>query len=469
MKQTFTLDWRRAPALLLGLFFVAGFHTAIPVDSLAQPPAVEPAEETEDQENPDDSSGIERFWRQLGNRRNVYQRSHDEIRSSFNSVTKAARASTVRVLVNGAQASFGTIVDASGLILTKGSELRDSDDLMCELYDNRRIAAVQVGSNDEYDFALLKIAAEQLPVAPWVDHDIAVGAWLVTPGLKDTPISIGVVSTAPRRILRSRALIGIRLGPNPKDPNGGALVVTVFPGGGADRAGVKPDDVVLGVDDRDIATADDLISYVSGLLPGDRVKLKVKRGDEELSLTAELREEQAFFQSRVQTQNSLGGPISRRRSGFPRVIQHDSVLRPEECGGPLVNLDGKVVGINIARAGRVASYAIPTREVLNVLPTLVEKMDNYRLHLTNQKVAELERRAEKFKSVLKTFEDRLKEAEQDRDKTDPDKKDELEEKRARVRVLQVRVKESKDRVAAIESELQQLKEQHVKQEAEPQP
>ena len=31
------------------------------------------------------------------------------------------------------------------------------------------------------------------------------------------------------------------------------------------------------------------------------------------------------------------------------------------CGGPLVNLDGKAVGLNIARASRVSTYALPAR------------------------------------------------------------------------------------------------------------
>ena len=39
-------------------------------------------------------------------------------------------------------------------------------------------------------------------------------------------------------------------------------------------------------------------------------------------------------------------------------MQHDSPLMPEQCGGPLVNLRGEVVGLNIARAGRTASYAL---------------------------------------------------------------------------------------------------------------
>ena len=57
-------------------------------------------------------------------------------------------------------------------------------------------------------------------------------------------------------------------------------------------------------------------------------------------------------------QEDVTGPLSQRRSGFPIAIQHDCVLRPNECGGPLVDLDGNVVGINIARADRVSSLAL---------------------------------------------------------------------------------------------------------------
>ena len=49
--------------------------------------------------------------------------------------------------------------------------------------------------------------------------------------------------------------------------------------------------------------------------------------------------------------------------GFQRVLQHDTVLEPEDCGGPLVDLEGRVVGVNIARAGRIETLAIPAREV----------------------------------------------------------------------------------------------------------
>jgi len=55
----------------------------------------------------------------------------------------------------------------------------------------------------------------------------------------------------------------------------------------------------------------------------------------------------------------ITGDVSQRAEGFEKAIEHDSVLYPWLCGGPLVNLDGRAVGINIARAGRVTTYALP--------------------------------------------------------------------------------------------------------------
>jgi serine protease Do len=67
----------------------------------------------------------------------------------------------------------------------------------------------------------------------------------------------------------------------------------------------------------------------------------------------------------------MGSELSQRRAGFPVVLQHDGVIRPTDCGGPLVDLDGRVVGINIARAGRVESYAVPSEAVIPLLGDLM--------------------------------------------------------------------------------------------------
>jgi serine protease Do len=69
-------------------------------------------------------------------------------------------------------------------------------------------------------------------------------------------------------------------------------------------------------------------------------------------------------------QNRMGSELSSRRTGYPIILQHDSVLKPSDCGSPLVDLEGRVLGINISRAGRVESWAIPTEVIRPLLADL---------------------------------------------------------------------------------------------------
>jgi len=93
------------------------------------------------------------------------------------------------------------------------------------------------------------------------------------------------------------------------------------------------------------------------------VRLRILRGKRELTVDAELGELAQLTHGKEYFQFGLGGRLSQRRAGFPVALQHDTVLQPNQCGGPLVDLDGKTVGINIARANRVASYALPASAV----------------------------------------------------------------------------------------------------------
>jgi S1-C subfamily serine protease len=52
------------------------------------------------------------------------------------------------------------------------------------------------------------------------------------------------------------------------------------------------------------------------------------------------------------------------------VIQHDVSLPPTAMGGPLLNLDGKALGINVARVDRVTTYALPAKFVREIFEKL---------------------------------------------------------------------------------------------------
>jgi S1-C subfamily serine protease len=68
----------------------------------------------------------------------------------------------------------------------------------------------------------------------------------------------------------------------------GALVVGVAPSGPADRAGVKPGDVIVGIDDKAVETAEDLLGVLREHKAGDAVRLRISRDGQETDVEATL-------------------------------------------------------------------------------------------------------------------------------------------------------------------------------------
>jgi len=52
-----------------------------------------------------------------------------------------------------------------------------------------------------------------------------------------------------------------------------------------------------------------------------------------------------------------------RKDGFENIFVHDARLKPSDCGGPVFDMKGKFVGINMARYSRTSSIALNAVEV----------------------------------------------------------------------------------------------------------
>jgi S1-C subfamily serine protease len=107
-----------------------------------------------------------------------------------------------------------------------------------------------------------------------------------------------------------------------------------------------------------------------GNLAGEPLQVTVRRGDRELQLRA------VRIHSRIagslfwaQAQNSL------RRDGFPAVFAHDGRVRPDQCGGPVLDLASRIVGVNIARADETRTLAIPAEVVRQIVLELRERAE----------------------------------------------------------------------------------------------
>jgi S1-C subfamily serine protease len=115
--------------------------------------------------------------------------------------------------------------------------------------------------------------------------------------------------------------------------------------------------VIISINGAYLRDKDALLQKIAELRAGQRVVVGVNRERHQLTLAAQLMDISTnLFDP---TEMEVNGSVSARSTGFSRVFQHDTVLAPHQCGGPLVDSRGRVVGLNIARAGRVNSYALP--------------------------------------------------------------------------------------------------------------
>jgi serine protease Do len=125
----------------------------------------------------------------------------------------------------------------------------------------------------------------------------------------------------------------------------GALVSTVQPGSGAERAGLQPGDVILKFDGKPIGAAGELSALVAQSAPGHKARLEVWRRNESKELTATL----IAAPADKDRQAAAEGPAARDRLGLAvRPLTPEERKEAKVTGTGLLVQD---VGGAAARAG----------------------------------------------------------------------------------------------------------------------
>lgn len=143
------------------------------------------------------------------------------------------------------------------------------------------------------------------------------------------------------------------------DDEKGLRVQGVFPGSMAAMAGVRIGDRIEMVGVEPVKTEAELAKELAKAVPKTIVQLTVRRSGQPVLLGFEIPAAMPMVWDRWG-----GGPFSQRRFGFGDVIAHDGNVLPADCGGPLLDLQGKAMGVNVSRAMRNTTYAIPIDTVI---------------------------------------------------------------------------------------------------------
>lgn len=267
--------------------------------------------------------------------------------------------------------SYGLVVSKEGHILTKASEIDGVKELKLRV-DKTSFDEVKVVSVDEkWDVALLKVEAQDLTPAVFAESsDLPQGSWVVVNGATSRTkrrVLAGIISASAREIpAAGGAALGIAL----TDAKDKLEVKEVTEGGGAAEAGMLAGDVILEMDGKKVKKMEELAELMKEKKVGDELKVKVQRKGKEVELTVKLTAKAELF-LQPDRNDQMSGNFSMRRSGFPRVIQHDVIANRQTMGGPVLDIKGQVIGMNIARANRCETFAIPVEELRGIVQKMV--------------------------------------------------------------------------------------------------
>lgn len=144
------------------------------------------------------------------------------------------------------------------------------------------------------------------------------------------------------------------------------LVFTyIQPNSAAQTSGIQTGDVLKAVDGREVEDQLDFLKSLQKYSAGDTTLIKIQRAGKEYIKPVVLKYPPQKIANHP-TELFAGGK-SLRRDGFQNVFVHDSSIRANECGGPLFDVYGQFIGINIARLSRTSTVAVTVFNVLKFI------------------------------------------------------------------------------------------------------
>jgi S1-C subfamily serine protease len=286
---------------------------------------------------------------------------------------RAVLQTSSAVLMDGRRESgYGVIVSDTGHILVKASEFAELKDPSVTVDRTNYPEIEKLAEDPAWDVALIKIDARDLvPVVYAPTSAVPQGTWVVTNGATSRSkrrLLAGIISAKIREIpAAGGAALGIVL-----DAKADGLVIDeVNEKSGAKDAGLEKGDVILRIEDKPVEKVADIAKILKDRKAGSIVKLTYKRGDVEATIEVRLAARGEMFTEQMNRNDMMSGDFSKRRSGFPRILQHDIFGSSRFVGGPLLDLEGRCIGMNIARANRAESFAIPVEDLREIADRLI--------------------------------------------------------------------------------------------------
>ncbi|MEJ2037683.1 MAG: DegQ family serine endoprotease [Desulfosarcinaceae bacterium] len=152
------------------------------------------------------------------------------------------------------------------------------------------------------------------------------------------------------------------------DTDQGVLVTQVFEGDPAEKAGIKPNDIIVSVDGQQVTTGRELSGIIANTAVGGKTRINLLRGGEKMAITATVAkrpEDETKALAKSKDKDDLGIQVSdlsrERAQQFGLDVDENGVLvidvesgsRADEAG---LNVGDIIKGINRKRITNLAAY-----------------------------------------------------------------------------------------------------------------
>lgn len=316
--------------------------------------------------------------------KNKYQSTTISIKSNYGSVAMKAWGSIVSLNDNSKADNVKSDYKNAGYnktdhnktdrkkavyVLSKSSMVGDHPVFIT--YDLKTLPARVVKRDPENDLVLL--TADGLANGIAIDKakpDILynrVGSFMISPSFSDS-VRVGVLGNDSVAVkIITKPVLGIIC----VEPDSHTVKIIGFSVSIVQNYGLAVDDTIDSLNGLPVTSAKQLSLYVSGMNAGDEAIYVVTRANKKLRI-------HSVFQKLPKAVNrhvadTFDGGMSLRNEGFNWVFVHDSMVRPEECGGPVFDLDGNFCGINIARISRTSTLSLPASVLMQFVLSYTPK------------------------------------------------------------------------------------------------
>ena len=280
-------------------------------------------------------------------------------------LSDALREGVLKIADQRTTISLGTLVE-DNLVLTKASSLPTRQRLRGIDYLDREYDLTLVHQDPAFDLAVLELGPNELkPMQFQTDQ---------TPELGEVLLCVNAPGQA---VVSARSAAGTPDSGDPESPflgvemsrfeenDRGVTLAGILPGGAAMAAGLRAGDLIVRVNGSEVGSS--LREALQRFRVGDRVQVAIERDGVEMTVPVQLRRRPEYADG---LPTPFGNDIveaNERRTGFGPAIRHDALLGPRDVGAPLVDLQGRVIGLQIAHADRSTNWALPAATLRSVL------------------------------------------------------------------------------------------------------